>query len=172
MDGRGWSSGLADSYVTRLAMVYMEIRYGIQGEYLCCTFGARVLHFWGQGAALFLALLFVSLYSGFSVGQTFWFSFDHDCTLAGQMGFKTDFAWKKREYIFFRTLIGRIGRIFILHSHRCIALCKPAATELESKNAHGVSPIYFGVFSRIRFLIISFWFIFWLWLYLDRTNGI
>ena len=57
---------------------------------------------------------------------------------------------------FFRTLIGRIERIFILHSHRCIALCKPAATELESKNAHGVSPIYFGVFSRIRFLIISF----------------
>ena len=112
MDGRGWSSGLADSYVTRLAMVYMEIRYGIQGEYLCCTFGARALHFWCQGAALFLALLFVSLYSGFSVGQTFWFSFDFDCTLTGQMGFKTDFAWKKREYIFFRTRIGLIGRIF------------------------------------------------------------
>ena len=27
-------------------MVYMEIRYGIPGEYLCCTFGARVLHFY------------------------------------------------------------------------------------------------------------------------------
>ena len=84
-------------------MVYMEIRYGIQGEYLCCTFGARVLHFWCQSAALFLALLFVSLYSGFSVGQTFWFSFDHDCTLTGQMGFKTDFAWKKANIFFLNT---------------------------------------------------------------------
>ena len=57
---------------------------------------------------------------------------------------------------FFRTLIGLIGRIFILHSHRCIALCKPAATELESKNAHGVSPDLFRSLFRIRFLIISF----------------
>ena len=52
-----------------LAMVYMEIRYGIPGEYLCCTFGARMLHFWCQSAALLLALLFVSLYSGFLVGS-------------------------------------------------------------------------------------------------------
>ena len=50
-------------------MVYMEIRYGIPGEYLCCTFGARVLHFWCQSAALLLALLFGSLYSGFLVGS-------------------------------------------------------------------------------------------------------
>ena len=38
----------------------------------------------------------------------------------------------------------------------CMALCEPAATELESKNAHGISPIFFGVFSRIRFLIFLF----------------
>ena len=37
-----------------------------------------------------------------------------------------------------------------------MALCEPAATELESKNAHGLSLIYHGVFTRIRFLIFLF----------------
>ena len=31
--------------------------------------------------------------------------------------------------------------------------CEPAATELKSKNAHGISQIFNGVFTRIRFLI-------------------
>ena len=52
-----------------------------------------MLHLWCQGAAPLPALLFESLYSGFSVGR----------------------------------------RTLFLHSHCCIALCEPAATELESK---------------------------------------
>ena len=43
----------------------------------------------------------------------------------------------------------------ILHFHCCIALCKPAATELKSKNTHGYHWCN-GVFTRIRFLIFSF----------------
>ena len=37
-----------------------------------------------------------------------------------------------------------------------MALCEPAATELESKNAHGLSLIYHGVFTRIRFFDFFF----------------
>ena len=46
-------------------------------------------------------------------------------------------------------------RTLFLHSTCCIALCKPAATELKSKNAHGLHGCN-GVFSRIRFLIFFF----------------
>ena len=52
-----------------------------------------------------------------------------------------------------------VSSFFIHHSSFFIlimALCKPAATELKSKNAHGLSPIYHGVFARIRFLIFLF----------------
>ena len=49
------------------AVVYRQFRYEIMSVHLCCTFGARGLHFWCKGAALLLALLFESLYSGFSV---------------------------------------------------------------------------------------------------------
>ena len=34
-----------------------------------------------------------------------------------------------------------------------MALCEPAATELKSKNAHGVSQMHTESFTRIRFLI-------------------
>ena len=47
---------------------------------------------------------------------------------------------------------------------------------LNQKNAHGISLICHGVFSRIRFFDFFVWFIFWFsfWfgLCLDRTNGI
>ena len=60
-------------YAGRLSMVYREIRYGMPSVYLCCTIGAPMLHLLCQGAALFLALLFVSLYRWLflseSVGQ-------------------------------------------------------------------------------------------------------
>ena len=46
-----------------------QYSYGILSVYLCRTFGARGLHYRCQGAALLLALLFESLYSGFSVGR-------------------------------------------------------------------------------------------------------
>ena len=82
------------------AMVYREIRYGIPRVYLCCTIGAPVLHFLCQGAALLLALLFVSLYSGFSVGQI------------RQISWSSDYN-SYANICFFRTRIARIWRIFL-----------------------------------------------------------
>ena len=48
--------------LNQTAAVYREQSYGLPGVFLCCTFCASMLHFQCQGAALFLALLFVSLY--------------------------------------------------------------------------------------------------------------
>ena len=53
------------------AMIFRQQSYAILMVRHSCTVGAGLLHYRCQGAALFLALLFVSLYSGFSVGQTF-----------------------------------------------------------------------------------------------------
>ena len=71
---------------------------------------------------------------------------------------------------FFRTLIGRIflgcdpvcirgireisGQLntpVILHSICCMALCEPAATELESKNTHGVSDLLRSLLTDLFF---------------------
>ena len=52
-----------------------------------------------------------------------------------------------------REICGQLNTPVILHSICSMALCEPAATELESKNTHGASRICFGVFSRICFLI-------------------
>ena len=40
-----------------------------------------------------------------------------------------------------------VSSFLTLNSICCMALCESAATELESKNAHGISPIFFGVFT-------------------------
>ena len=48
-------------------MFYDEYRYVILLVYLCCTIGARLLHFWCQGAALLLALLFSFFYMTFVI---------------------------------------------------------------------------------------------------------
>ena len=48
-------------------------------------------------------------------------------------------------------------RTLFLHSHCCLALCEPAATELKSKNAHGASRIFNGVFYTDSFFDLSFW---------------
>ena len=55
-----------------------------------------------------------------------------------------------------REICGHLNTPVILHSICSIALCKPAATELKSKNTHGVSLIYYGVFSRICFFDFFF----------------
>ena len=52
-----------------------------------------------------------------------------------------------------------------------MALCKPAATELKSKNAHGLSDLSRSLCTD-SFFDFSFWFIFWFRLYLDRTREI
>ena len=85
--------------------------------HLWCKGAALVV----QGAALLPALLFESLYSGLSVGRRT--SFLHSIILNR----------RSRQFFILHS------SFFILHSNCCIALCKPAATELESKNAHGVS---------------------------------
>ena len=70
---------------------------------------------------------------------------------------------------------GQLNTPVILHSICCVALCEPAATELKSKNTHGVSRIYHGVFYTDSFFDFSFWFcfwfLFWFWLYLARQWG-
>ena len=77
-----------------------EYSYEILSVYLCCTVGAPMLHLWCQGAALLLALLFVSLYSGFSVGQI------------RQISWSSDYN-SYANICFFRTRIARIWRIFL-----------------------------------------------------------
>ena len=52
-----------------------------------------------------------------------------------------------------REISGQLNTPVILHSICCVALCEPAATELESKKHSRISRIFFGVFSRICFLI-------------------
>ena len=48
--------------------------------------------------------------------------------------------WYYYSKVFTVAFLPVVGRFFlILHSHCCNALCKPAATELKSKNAHGLS---------------------------------
>ena len=67
-------------------------------------------------------------------------------------------------------------RTLFLHSICCLALCEPAATELKIKKRSRIAQIFFGVFSRIRFLIYFFliYLLIFVWsgLYLDRTKGI
>ena len=45
---------------------------------------------------------------------------------------------------------------FILHSHCCLALCEPAATELKSKNAHGSHRFFRSLLHGSVFLIYFF----------------
>ena len=49
-----------------------------------------------------------------------------------------------------REICGQLNTLVILHSICSMALCEPAATELESKTLTEYR-IYYGVFSRICF---------------------
>ena len=85
-----------------------------------------MLHLWCKGAALLLALLFESLYSGFSVGR----------------------------------------RTLFLHSHCCIALCEPAATEQKTKKrSRNITDffrsLYGSVFWFFRFDFLLTWIVPW-----------
>ena len=108
-------------YTNSIAMPDYQYSYAGLSVYPCCTVSIPMLHLWCKGAALLLALLFESLYSGFSGGL----------------------------------------RASFLHSKLLIrfAALRSVSLRLQSlnqKNAHGISRIFFGVFSRIRFLIFSF----------------
>ena len=50
-----------------------------------------------------------------------------------------------------REICGHLNTPVILHSICSIALCKPAATELESKNTHGVSDLLRSLFTDLFF---------------------
>ena len=51
------------------AQVYQQYSYAPLSVQLCSTISIAMLHLWCKGAALLPALLFVSLYSGFSGGR-------------------------------------------------------------------------------------------------------
>ena len=112
-----------------------------------------MLHFWCKGAAPLPALLFKSLYCGFSGGRRT--SFLHSIILNR----------RSRQFFILHS------SFFILHSHCCMALCEPAATELKSKKrSRNIS----GFFSESFGFVFWFFFLIFFWhgLYLDRTNGI
>ena len=50
-----------------------------------------------------------------------------------------------------REICGQLNTPVILHSICSIALCEPAATELESKNTHGVSDLLRSLFTDLFF---------------------
>ena len=50
-----------------------------------------------------------------------------------------------------REICGHLNTPVILHSICSIALCKPAATELKSKNTHGVSDLLRSLFTDLFF---------------------
>ena len=50
-----------------------------------------------------------------------------------------------------REICGQLNTPVILHSICSMALCKPAATELESKNTHGVSDLLRSLFTDLFF---------------------
>ena len=50
-----------------------------------------------------------------------------------------------------REICGHLNTPVILHSICSIALCEPAATELESKNTHGVSDLLRSLFTDLFF---------------------
>ena len=63
---------------SKKAMIFRQQSYGILMVRHSCIVGAGLLHYRCQGAALFLALLFESLYSYESVGKAMldcWFSY-------------------------------------------------------------------------------------------------
>ena len=96
------------------------------------TNSIAMLNFWCKGAAPLLALLFKSLYSGFSGGR------------------RTSFL---HSIILNRPTADNSSFFILIAALRSVSL---RLQSLKSKNAHGISPIFFGVFSRIRFLIFSF----------------
>ena len=56
-------------YTNSIAMPDYQYSYAGLSVQLCRTISIAMLHFWCKGAALLLALLFESLYSGFSGGR-------------------------------------------------------------------------------------------------------
>ena len=54
-------------------------------------------------------------------------------------------------YIRLREICGHLNTLVILHSICSMALCEPAATELKSKNTHGVSDFLRSLFTDLFF---------------------
>ena len=105
-------------YTNSIAMLHYQYSNAallVQG---CCTFGARGLHFYRHYYSKVFTVVFLAVVE---------LRFFCNTILNSIIGFPS----------------GR--RTLFLHSKlliRFAALCKPAATELESKNAHGISDFF------------------------------
>ena len=178
---------------SKKAMVFRQQSYAILMGQHSCTVGAGLLHYRCQGAALFLALLFESLYSYESVGKAmldFWFSYAGLLVqLCWTFGTRMLYSSGTVFSICLQTISRRIKslelrvknvalfslrcdlelmnletlncingfpfgrRTLFLHSTCCLALCKPAATELKIKKRSRIARMHTESFTRIRFLI-------------------
>ena len=121
-----------------------------------------MLHLWCQGAALLPALLFESLYSGFSVGRRT--SFLHSIILNRPTADNSSLAFPPAAERCF----------FILHSSFFIAALRSVSLRLQSLNQKTLTE-YHRFFSESfsdSFFDFFFLIFFWHGLYLDRTNGI
>ena len=130
-------------YTNSIAMLHYQYSYAgllVQG---CCTFGARVLHFYWHYYSKVFTVAFLAV-----AEPRFFCNTILNSIIGFPSGRRTSFLNRRSRQFFILH-----SSFFILHSNCCIALCKPAATELESKKR---SRIFFGVFSRIRFLIFLF----------------
>ena len=172
-------------------MRYCQYTYAALLVHLCCTFGARVLHFYWHYYSKVFTVAFLSAKLDKSRGHLtiihtrICFSNTNRTNLTNLVGCDMVYIRGIREicgqlniihtricfsntnrtnltnlvgcdpvYIRgIREICGQLNTPVILHSICCNALCQPAATELKSKNTHGVSRIFYGVFSRICFLI-------------------
>ena len=120
-----------------------------------------MLHFWCKGAALLLALLFESLYSGFSVGRRT--SFLHSIILNRPTADNSSLAFPSAAEL----------RFFILHSNWFAAL-RSVSLRLQSLNQKTLTEYHRFFRSLLTDSFFDFFFLIFFWhgLYLDRTNGI
>ena len=108
-----------------------------------------MLHLWCQGAALLPALLFESLYSGFSVGRRT--SFLHSIILNRPTADNSSLAFPPAaERCFF---IVHSSFFILIAALRSVSL---RLQSLKSKNAHGISPIFSESFHGFVFWFFLF----------------
>ena len=115
----------------------------VQGR---CTFDARGLHFYRHYYSKVFTVAFLAV-----VERCFFCNTILNSIIGFSSGRRTLFLNRRSRQFFILH-----SSFFILHSNCCMALCEPAATELEIKKRSRIAQIFFGVFSRIRFLIFSF----------------
>ena len=66
---QGFYGWVKQKYQKSIAVWCRQVSIGLPTVLLCCTVGARVLHLWCQGAALFLALLEAAVFREYEIRQ-------------------------------------------------------------------------------------------------------